>query len=133
VPQLQGLSVGVDKPRSSIRIWQDRISDPSLTVLLVLELCAIFIAVPLAAKGVPVARAGQTAALLALATVVLLSRNGVADETRHERALANVRIRTLAEPEEPTRIRVSTVPTTIPPNNCGIGGNALRQVKEKCR
>jgi hypothetical protein len=79
VTQLQGQSVVVDKRRSSIRTWQDRIRDPSLTVLLVLELCAIFIAMPLAAKGVPVARvAGQTAALLALAIVVLLSRNGAA-------------------------------------------------------
>lgn len=77
--QLQGQSVVVDKRPSSIRSLQDRIRDPSLTVLLVIELCAIFIAVPLAAKGLPAARiAGQTAALLALAIVVVLSRSGAA-------------------------------------------------------
>jgi len=35
---------------SSIHVWQDRVRDPSLTVLLVLELCTIFVAAPLAAK-----------------------------------------------------------------------------------
>ena len=43
--------------RRSLYAWQDRIRDPSLTVLLVLELAAIFLAAPLAAKGLPVARA----------------------------------------------------------------------------
>src|SRR5437899_8112334 len=60
--------------RRSIRDWQDRIRDPSLTVLLVLELCLAFLAAPLAAKGVPVARAiGETMVLVVLALVVMLS------------------------------------------------------------
>jgi hypothetical protein len=59
----------------SVPAWQDRIRDPSLTVLLVLELCAIFLTAPLAAKGLPIARAINDALLLAmLAMVVTLSR-----------------------------------------------------------
>src|SRR5215510_6969640 len=42
-----------DERRRQLRAWQDRVRDPSLTALLVLELCAIFLAVPLAAKGLP--------------------------------------------------------------------------------
>src|SRR5215468_5728315 len=49
-------SIVVDNSRRSIPIWQDRIRDPSLTVLLVLQLCTIFVAAPLAAKGLPMAR-----------------------------------------------------------------------------
>src|SRR5207253_1152913 len=37
--------------RRSLRSWQDRVRDPSLTVLLVLELCLVFLAGPLAARG----------------------------------------------------------------------------------
>ena len=59
----------------SVYAWQDRIRDPSLTMLLVLELCAIFLAAPLAAKGLPVARAVADMLLLAvLVIVVLLSK-----------------------------------------------------------
>jgi hypothetical protein len=39
------------------RAWQDRITDPMLTVLLALGLSADFIAEPLAARGLPLARA----------------------------------------------------------------------------
>jgi Ion channel len=46
-----------------------------LTVLLVLELCAMFIAAPLAAKGLPMARAvADTLVLAVLVVVVLLSQ-----------------------------------------------------------
>jgi hypothetical protein len=48
---------GMETGRSSFRTWQDRIRDPMLTVLLALELSADFIAEPLAARGLPVARA----------------------------------------------------------------------------
>ena len=37
----------LDNRRRLIDAWQDRIRDPSLTVLLVLEICAIFLAAPL--------------------------------------------------------------------------------------
>ena len=50
-------SVIVDNTRRSIHAWQDGVRNPSLTVLLVLELCAVFLAAPLAAKGLPIARA----------------------------------------------------------------------------
>jgi ion channel len=48
--------------------------DPGLTALLVLELCTIFLAAPLAAKGLPMARAvAQTLLFVVLAIVVMLS------------------------------------------------------------
>jgi membrane-bound ClpP family serine protease len=59
--------------------WQDRIRDPSLTVLLILELCAVFLAAPLAAKGLPIARAvADTLVLAVLVIVVMLSHRSVA-------------------------------------------------------
>src|SRR5258707_5328864 len=68
-------SVVVDNPRKSIHAWQDRFRDPSLTALLVLELCTIFFAAPLAAKGLPIARAvADTLVLAVLVIVVMLSR-----------------------------------------------------------
>src|SRR5437016_10565922 len=67
-------SVIVDSTRKSIHAWQDRVRNPSLTALLVLELCAIFLAAPLAAKGLPIARAvADTLVLAALVVVVMLS------------------------------------------------------------
>jgi hypothetical protein len=68
------LSVVVDNARNSIRAWQDRVRDSALTALLVLELCAIFLAAPLAAKGLPIARPVADGLVLAvLAIVVMLS------------------------------------------------------------
>jgi len=34
-----------------MRAWQDRFRAPGLTVLLILQLCLVFVAAPLAAKG----------------------------------------------------------------------------------
>ena len=60
--------------RTAIHTWQDRIRDPSLTVLLILQLCVLFVAVPLAAQGRPVARVvGETLVLVVVAIVVMLS------------------------------------------------------------
>ena len=74
VHQSQHHSLRVDNQRSSIQIWQDRIRDPSLTVLLVLQICAIFLAAPLAAKGQPIARVvADTLVLAVLVIVVMLS------------------------------------------------------------
>jgi hypothetical protein len=57
-----------------VRRWQDRIRDRSLTALLIIEVAAIFVAAPLAAKGLPAARAAIDAlALAVLAIVVMLS------------------------------------------------------------
>jgi Ion channel len=70
-----GFPIALDDTRRSVSPWQDRIRDPSLTVLLVLELCTIFLAAPLAAKGLPIARAvGDTLVLAALVIVVMLSQ-----------------------------------------------------------
>jgi hypothetical protein len=57
-----------------VQPWQDRLRDPSLTVLLVLEICTIFLAVPLAAKGLPTAQlVADTLVLAVIAIVVMLS------------------------------------------------------------
>ena len=70
------LSVVVDNPRRPIHAWQDQIRDPSLTILLILEVCAIFVAAPLAAKGLPMARTvANTLVLAVLVIVVMLSQN----------------------------------------------------------
>ena len=74
VSSCPGVSIALDDTRRSVGPWQDRIRDPRLTVLLVLELCTIFLAAPLAAKGLPIARAvGDTLVLAALVIVVMLS------------------------------------------------------------
>jgi hypothetical protein len=57
---------------SRVHAWQDRIRDPTLTVLLVLELCATFLAEPLAARGLPIARAVADALVMALLVIVVL-------------------------------------------------------------
>jgi hypothetical protein len=43
-------SVAVDNRLRLIHAWQGRVRNPSLTILLILELCAIFLAAPLVAK-----------------------------------------------------------------------------------
>ena len=64
-----------DGRRKSIRAWQDRVRDRSLTVLLVTELCLVFVAAPLTARGLPIARPiVETLALAVLALVVVLSQ-----------------------------------------------------------
>jgi ion channel len=64
----------LDDGRRSIQAWQDRVRNPALTALLVLELCAVFLAAPLAAKGLPIARAvNDTLVLAVLVIVVTLS------------------------------------------------------------
>jgi len=52
--------------------YQDRISDPMLTLLLVLEICTMFIAAPLAAKGLPMARAIADMLVLAVLVIVVM-------------------------------------------------------------
>jgi hypothetical protein len=60
--------------RTAIHTWQDRIRDPSLTVLLILQLCALFVAAPLAAQGRPVARVvGESLVRAVVLIVVMLS------------------------------------------------------------
>ena len=72
--QHQHHSAAFDDRRKSIRTWRDRVRDPSLTVLLVTELCLVFVAAPLAARGLPIARPiVETLALAVLALVVMLS------------------------------------------------------------
>jgi uncharacterized membrane protein YozB (DUF420 family) len=66
-----------DDRRTSLSAWQDRIRNPSLTVLLVLELFLLFLAVPLAATGLPIAApVSQSLVLAVLVLVVMLSHRG---------------------------------------------------------
>jgi hypothetical protein len=72
--QSQRHAAGFDGGRKPIHDWRDRVRNPSLTVLLVTELCLIFVAAPLAARGLPIARPiVETLALAVLALVVVLS------------------------------------------------------------
>jgi hypothetical protein len=52
--------------------WQDRVRDPSLTTLFVLVLCSMFVAEPLAARGLPIARAIADALVLAVLVIVVM-------------------------------------------------------------
>ena len=62
----------LDNRQRLIDAWRDRIRDPSLTVLLILELCAVFLAAPLAAKGLPIARAVTSTLVLAVLVIVVM-------------------------------------------------------------
>jgi Ion channel len=67
-------AVAATDRRRLIQPWHDRFRDPALTVLLILELCTIFLAVPLAAKGLPTAQVvADTLVLAVIAIVVMLS------------------------------------------------------------
>jgi len=74
VPDRRRVVVAIGEGRRSLRSWQDRVRDPSLTVLLVLELCLVFLAAPLAAQGLAIARpVAETLVLAVVVIVVLLS------------------------------------------------------------
>jgi hypothetical protein len=74
VRESQHSAVVADGRRRLVQPWQERFRDPALTVLLVLEICTIFLAVPLAAKGLPTAQVVATTLVLAvIAIVVMLS------------------------------------------------------------
>jgi hypothetical protein len=62
---ISGFSVIVGNTRKSIRVWQDRVRDPSLTAPLAFEFCAVFLPAPLA-KGLPIARAVADTLVLAV-------------------------------------------------------------------
>jgi hypothetical protein len=71
-PRRRRASVVLGHRLASFGAWLDRIRDPSLTVLLLLELCLLFLAAPLAAKGLPIARLVVEALLLAMVLIVVL-------------------------------------------------------------
>lgn len=74
VANRQGAPVRLGDRRTSFQIWQERVRDPSLTALLVLELCLVFLAAPLAARGLAIARpVAETLVLAVLVIVVILS------------------------------------------------------------
>jgi hypothetical protein len=63
-------SVVVGERRGSINVWKDRFRDPALTILLVLEICLIFLGAPLAAKGVLLAPPIIETMVLAVVVIV---------------------------------------------------------------
>jgi Ion channel len=66
--------LGKSDRRRRIHAWQERIRDPSLTLLLVLDVAAIFFAGPLAARGMPIAEVvADTLVLVVVLIVVVLS------------------------------------------------------------
>ena len=68
-------SIVVDNRMRSIRPWQDRLRDPGLSLLLILQLCLVFLAAPLAAKGLHIARPIIESMVLAMVLIVaVLSR-----------------------------------------------------------
>src|SRR6516225_9738589 len=64
-------SVVVDNQRGSVHVWRDRVRDPVLTVLLALQLGTIFLAEPLAALGLPIARVVADVFVLTLVLIVV--------------------------------------------------------------
>jgi hypothetical protein len=71
VRESQHSAVVADSRRRLVQPWQERFRDPALTVLLVLEICTIFLAVPLAAKGLPTAQVVATTLVLAVIAIVV--------------------------------------------------------------
>jgi hypothetical protein len=67
----------VTAPRRGVRLhdWRERLRDPSLTALLIIQLCMIFVAAPLAALGLPWARPVGEALVLALVLIVVTLSN----------------------------------------------------------
>src|SRR5215831_13762632 len=55
--------------------WRERVRDPSLTALLIIQLCVIFVAAPLAALGLPRARPVGEGLVLALVLIVVTLSN----------------------------------------------------------
>jgi hypothetical protein len=66
----------VDRPPTRLQSWQARLRDPSLSVLLVMLGCMVFVAAPLSAMGSTWARyGGEALVLVFVLLVVLLSHN----------------------------------------------------------
>ncbi len=69
-----GLTPHTAIPRR-LKTWQDRMRDPALTVLLVVQLLAMFVLTPVAAMGLPIPRAVVNLLLIAVIAVVLIITN----------------------------------------------------------
>ena len=67
----------VAAPRRGVRLrdWRERIRDPSLMALLIIQLCMIFVAAPLAALGLPWARPVGEGLVLALVLIIVTLSN----------------------------------------------------------
>lgn len=70
------------KRRARLLAWQERVRNPTLSLLLVLQILLLFVALPLGVMGVPIAEpVGQSLLLLLLTLVVILSHRGIAIAT----------------------------------------------------
>ena len=58
-----------------LNAWRERVRDPSLTALLIIQLCVIFVAAPLAALGLPWARPVGEGLVVALVLIVVTLSN----------------------------------------------------------
>ena len=58
-----------------LNAWRERVRDPSLTALLIIQFCVIFVAAPLAALGLPWARPVGEGLVLALVLIVVTLSN----------------------------------------------------------
>src|SRR5205085_1365138 len=68
-------SMSANAMRRSARDWRERLRDPALTALVIVQIVAIFLLTPLAAIGVPVPPlAGLVLMLAVVSLVVLVSR-----------------------------------------------------------
>jgi Ion channel len=68
-------AVAAPKPGVRLHDWRERVRDPSLTALLIIQLSVIFVAAPLAALGLPWARPIGEALVLALVLIIVTLSN----------------------------------------------------------
>ena len=72
MPSRQRASVAIGDKRMSVVAWLDRIRNPMLTILLVLDLSAIFFLAPLAGKSLPTAKAAADRLVLAVRVIAVM-------------------------------------------------------------
>jgi hypothetical protein len=73
--QSSASAVAPDPAGTHLHAWRERVRDPSLTALLIIQLCVIFVAAPLAALGLPWARPVGEGLVLALVLIVVTLSN----------------------------------------------------------
>jgi hypothetical protein len=73
--QSSASAVAPDLAGTRLHAWRERVRDPRLTALLIIQLCVIFVAAPLAALGLPWARPVGEGLVLALVLIVVTLSN----------------------------------------------------------
>jgi hypothetical protein len=85
--QSSASAVAPDLAGTHLRAWRERVRDPRLTALLIIQLCVIFVAAPLAALGLPWARPVGEGLVLALVLIVVTLSNAAAPSSRSSSGL----------------------------------------------